>query len=754
MNKKVNLPRNVLENSAKKIKNDPKKLQELKEKKKAENKAYKLKLKQIRENNKKVDELYKEKQRKWQKDSRKRKLKQQTKSKVYVQRKSDKRTSLRKRAERVRASLPKDSETWAATMSHIIENATPKRASLLLSNESTNSSDHIAETLDINKMGRPKKNHEAVKKKLAFSEKGSELWETNKSLEQYKRRKTKQVKRLTKAQSFRAAWKSKLETFLETNSRVMPNKKDTVNIGGNPVAKRHLLGTKLELYKNFKNIHPDFNRKFTVFKEIIPKNYKKLDLTCRRVCICTKDYNYDQQVEALNKAAQQKMLPDLKVSPKILSDLTLCPYQEIPSRACINRQCASCGTYVIQVHYQPLLKVCEEAPISVRLYQWESKEEVFVTKKGEKKTQIRWIQVPKTTTVEDLVDSVTKTLKDHSSHLFRAMYQHKMEQMLADHLPIDHCLVVMDFSENISLQPQDEIESAHWTTKQVTLHPIFIQRHDINSTSENPIIRKESLVVISDSLTHNADTVYAFTSQLFAHLSQNPGPCPIKVIHRYSDNCATQYKSKYAFQHMQLIEQNFEVKVIYNYTESGHGKGPSDGIGAAVKKKLERMILGGKVLNNAYQVYLALTQNKNENINQRIIYVPNKKIMDSMPKITQPVKCLPGTQSFHMVSKLPGRSDVYACNDLSCSCSVCVSTEHGPCYYGQYRESPIYYCLTTGKKVTCEELFPDVECILYLSIVQSHSSISVYLIMTFFLQVLNVPSQQQKFLHVMCLEYG
>ena len=35
-------------------------------------------------------------------------------------------------------------------------------------------------------------------------------------------------------------------------------------------------------------------------------------------------------------------------------------------------------------------------------------------------------------------------------------------------VPLDHVLTVMDFSENISQVPQDEIESAHFTIKQVT----------------------------------------------------------------------------------------------------------------------------------------------------------------------------------------------------------------------------------------------------------------------------------------------
>ena len=47
---------------------------------------------------------------------------------------------------------------------------------------------------------------------------------------------------------------------------------------------------------------------------------------------------------------------------------------------------------------------------------------------------------------------------------------------------MDHAVTVMDFPENIALEPQDAIESSHWTVKQVTLFPIYVVRHAKEST--------------------------------------------------------------------------------------------------------------------------------------------------------------------------------------------------------------------------------------------------------------------------------
>jgi hypothetical protein len=225
------------------------------------------------------------------------------------------------------------------------------------------------------------------------------------------------------------------------------------------------------------------------------------------------------------------------------------------------------------------------------------------------------------------------------------------------------------------------------------------------------VIVKESIVFLSDYLAHNADVVYTFTTQLIGHLAKNPGPCPLKVIHRFTDNCAAQYKCSKAFNHITLLQETFDIKVIYHFMESGHGKGQSDGIGAGIKRKLERLILGGKVINNAYQVYLALSQNPNEKINQKIIFMPYKKIKISVPKIKQTLKSLKGTHSFHMISQHHPSTDVLTCYDLSCICVVCTGGQQGPCLYSQYRKNPKHFSLATGKTIHEEQIYHELDTV-------------------------------------------
>lgn len=113
----------------------------------------------------------------------------------------------------------------------------------------------------------------------------------------------------------------------------------------------------------------------------------------------------------------------------------------------------------------------------------------------------------------------------------------------------------------------------------------------------------------------------------------SPGPGQIKILHRFSDNCAQIYECAAAFTHISQLQE-----IIYHYTVAGHSKGPSDGLGAVIKKIIERMLLGGKVINTGYQAYLALAQNQLENSNQKLLYVLQRKVRNEVPKKSQMLK--------------------------------------------------------------------------------------------------------------------
>ena len=396
-----------------------------------------------------------------------------------------------------------------------------------------------------------------------------------------------------------------------------------------------------------------------------------------------------------------------------MSSETICTYDKTPSRLCVDRKCSDCGVANITRIYQPLSSVSTSKvdPNHITYIQWQQSEVLYKGKNIKK-----WKQVQTECELPELLQSMETSMEEHTSHMFRADYQHTQEsKLMSESLPLHHCAVVMDFSQNISLEAQDEIESAHWTQTHVTLHPVFIVRHDQNSTEQEPILLKESLIMLSDCLKHDARAVYTYTSKVLTHLKNNPGPCQIEVLHRFSDNCAVQYKCAEAFSHLPQLEATYGVHIYYHYTESGHGKGPSDGLGATTKRKLQQLILGGKVIANAYEAYLALSQNEScvqrpkpkpgQPVSKEIImYVPARDIERYAPKKVTGLRSLKGTQTFHMIRLLKPGLPVLVCDDLSCACRVCLGEEIGPCYFGQYRHATRFLNQNTGRNVTSKQL--------------------------------------------------
>lgn len=176
-----------------------------------------------------------------------------------------KNASIRKSAERVRRHLPNTPTRWVKTIKQVLKSATPRKQMLMMSEinkETELDANNIEDILDIQRVGRPQKKNEEVKRKLEFQKgsskgNGTKRWNNTR----YKKRKQEQETcRTTKPNAYKARWQEPLISFLERHSRVMPNKKDTLLMKGKPVAKRHLLCSKLELYRMFKKENQGFSR--------------------------------------------------------------------------------------------------------------------------------------------------------------------------------------------------------------------------------------------------------------------------------------------------------------------------------------------------------------------------------------------------------------------------------------------------------------------------------------------------------------
>lgn len=68
----------------------------------------------------------------------------------------------------------------------------------------------------------------------------------------------------------------------------------------------------------------------------------------------------------------------------------------------------------------------------------------------------------------------------------------------------------------------------------------------------------------------------------------------VKTVHYLTDSPTSQYRNKTIFQFVSQHFNEFGVNARWNYLESGHGKGPCDGLGASVKRSAGDAVKHGK----------------------------------------------------------------------------------------------------------------------------------------------------------------
>lgn len=76
-------------------------------------------------------------------------------------------------------------------------------------------------------------------------------------------------------------------------------------------------------------------------------------------------------------------------------------------------------------------------------------------------------------------------------HVFVASWQYYQYNKLKNNLPHGWILMVMDFAQNRKVYFQDEIKSAHFAQRQITMHPIVVYRK-----GDNGNLVRESLVFL------------------------------------------------------------------------------------------------------------------------------------------------------------------------------------------------------------------------------------------------------------------
>ncbi|CAH0719094.1 unnamed protein product, partial [Brenthis ino] len=184
----------------------------------------------------------------------------------------------------------------------------------------------------------------------------------------------------------------------------------------------------------------------------------------------------------------------------------------------------------------------------------------------------------------------------------------------------------------------EEIQSAHFgvSKNQFTLHTgvIYLQ-------GNSPV----SFCTISPSLSHDPGAIWALLKPIIEYAKER---CQMaRAIHFFSDGPSTQYcqkKNFYLFN--KIIGQSIFDYGTWSFFEAAHGKGPADGVGGAVKRKLDKLVAYKHDIPSAEAAYFLL---KSQETEVKIFYIPEEDITAIQNTIPNDLISLPGTIRVHQI---------------------------------------------------------------------------------------------------------
>lgn len=279
-------------------------------------------------------------------------------------------------------------------------------------------------------------------------------------------------------------------------------------------------------------------------------------------------------------------------------------YQMWHKRECLLGECLSCGLQ--------LLKICPHEKTSEKLVKWKSigSEIVGYSEEGLPK-KAPCVQHRETKPIE-LFEYLEPRLKSFVVHNYIATWQDYQFKELFSSLSKDTVISCVDFSENYSMKVQNETQSMHWRSVQVSIlvHITYRLNPDWSNENDEPLLLKEVHYYVSDDKVHDSLYVqHCFLMHWDFMKAQGFVPRNHTV---WSDGCSGQFKSARAWYFISRYPSLTVTdgvlpegcQMLWNYFASGHGKGEVDGAGALCKREVrkEQLKPNGRCIQNAEQM--------------------------------------------------------------------------------------------------------------------------------------------------------
>ncbi|CAF1181277.1 unnamed protein product [Didymodactylos carnosus] len=197
-----------------------------------------------------------------------------------------------------------------------------------------------------------------------------------------------------------------------------------------------------------------------------------------------------------------------------------------------------------------ILKAIDKFVVSciIKWWQW-----VNINERAEKKE------------FEGSVDEAVELLKSKVKYFLFQVYikreQSKYFEQLKSEVTDEKVVIQVDFAENFGLKEQDEIQSAHWNTKTLSILTPYVW-----SKSQGFSFTPPSNDVPHDKFVINS-TIEIILNELKTHVPN------LKQIDSFSDGATSQFKQRFMFRNLIQIAHEYKIALSWNFFATSHGKG-------------------------------------------------------------------------------------------------------------------------------------------------------------------------------------
>ena len=384
---------------------------------------------------------------------------------------------------------------------------------------------------------------------------------------------------------------------------------------------------------------------------------------------------------------------------------------DLLKKKCVQRKCPMCG---VTKYERDLIQKNRFQMRTQKEVKWRQWEQIKIGHKKGKATY-RTELCMKTGSIVNLMKLYTKQLQSMSLHQFFKVWQLRNFNLTINNLQRGQVLFVHDFQQNLLLITQDESSGSHWDHPQLTIHPTSVYYH----CSKCDELVKEDIIHITMDKSHNKHGVNQFIATTIDHLKKKD--VTINEIIEFTDHASSQYKSRFTFYYMTLLD----VPCTRHYFGVKHSKGPSDRTGANFKCKIRSAVRAGKILLSADAIAEYCRENfdrqigcgsdecdvnecdvNKRDVNKRDVNKQNPHSLFKVyhhstilrPKKELKLRQLKGSRDYLHAVRNTGIKGVVEYRNFDCGCLSC-TTHTNECLQSEYADEWKKFSLVPGKKM-------------------------------------------------------